>query len=179
LNIERFKGNLKFGGARSSNFLVTITNPVDGSADALSSFMVSASSLPAFSIDKQTISFFGRDINLDGKRTYADWECTIINDEDFALRNALETWMNALNSPEGNTNTLGSSSPTEYKAQGTITQYSKTNEPLRTYKFVGLFPTELSNIEMEWSDNKIETFTVTFAIDYFFVEGATGNAGGL
>jgi hypothetical protein len=179
MNIERFKGNLKFGGSRANNFMVTITNPVLGAADAQVPFMVEAASLPAFTMEANTLSYFGREIKLDGKRTYEDWQVTVINDEDFAIRNALETWMNALNSPEGNQNTLPTGSPIEYKAQATITEYSKTMEPLRTYKFVGLFPRELGEMEAAWSNTEIQKFSVTFAYDYFIVEGATGNAGGL
>lgn len=61
-----------------------------------------------------------------------------------------------------------------------MTQFSKTGTPVRVYNFVGIFPTEVSAIEMDWGTDAVSEFTVTFTYDYWEVSGGiTGNAGGL
>jgi hypothetical protein len=45
------------------------------------------------------------------------------------------------------------------------------------YNFNGLFPTEISAIEMNWEASAIEEFTVTFQYDWWNVSGGvTGDA---
>ncbi len=179
-DINRFKGSLKYGGARKSKFEVTITNPANGVADSIVPFMVSAASIPPVNTESIPVPYMGREIKLNGKRTYEDWNVTVFNDEDFLVRNALEQWANDINSPQGNLMRFGSSSPSEYKSDAQVTQFSKTGEILRVYTFVGLFPTSVGEIELNWEDEGIQTFQVTFAYDYFYVnQGVTGLAGGI
>ena len=68
---------------------------------------------------------------------------TIINDEDFAIRNAMEQWSNSINSFQSNLRTTGGS-PALYKADAQVIQYSQTGDVLREYNFVGIFPTEVA-----------------------------------
>jgi hypothetical protein len=44
------------------------------------------------------VQYFGRELKFAGNRTFSDWTITVINDEDFTVRNAFERWMNGLNS---------------------------------------------------------------------------------
>ena len=79
----------------------------------------------------------------------------------------------------GNVRSFGTASPTQYKANAEITHFGKTGLPLRTYTFSGLFPTEVSPIDLDWNiTDTLEEFTVTFQYDYWEVSGLTGNAGG-
>ena len=93
----------------------------------------------------------------------------------------MEEWSNKINSFQGNIRAFGSASPLLYKSQAQVVQFSKTGVPIRTYQFNGIFPTAISNIPLAWaSQNEIERFTVTFAVDYWEVSGGiTGNAGGI
>lgn len=179
-NINDFSSALKFGGARNSLFQVQITNPINGAADAIVPFMVKGAEIPASTVGTIEVPYFGRQIKLPGNRTYAEWTPTIINDEDFAIRNALEQWSNSINSFQGNVTTAGGSAPTLYKSNAQVTQYSKTGEVLRVYNFVGLYPSEVSTIELAWDNEGIEEYTATFQYDYWEVAGGnTGDAGGI
>ncbi len=126
------------------------------------------------------VPYFGRNIKLAGTRTFAEWTPTIINDEDFAIRNAMEQWSNAINSFQGNINNAGGTAPSLYKANAQVTQYGKTGDILRVYDFIGIFPTSVAAIDLGWENgDAIEEFQVTFAYDYWQVSGGiTGNAGG-
>jgi hypothetical protein len=179
-NINNFRSELQYGGARTSLFEVILTNPIDGSADTKLPFMCKAASLPASSITPLEASYFGRAIKLPGNRTFDEWAITVINDEDFKIRNAMETWSNAINRYEGNIRGLPSSSPSLYKTTAEVRQFSQTGNLLRTYKFVGLWPIQITPIQLNWENESIQEFEVSLALDYFYVNdgGLTGNAGG-
>jgi hypothetical protein len=147
LNITEFKGALVGDGARPNLFQVTINNPVQNITD-IAPFLVKTAEIPAATIGEIQQFYQGRAIKYAGDRTYPDWSVTIVNDEDSNARNpAFE---------------LASS----YKTRATVTQLSKTGNPLRTYSFDGIFPKEISSIALDWSGNdSIEEFTVTFAYD--------------
>ena len=180
-NINEIKSQMLFDGARPALFQVTIQNPANSVADIKVPFMCEAAALPAVEFGQVAVPYFGRQIKLAGDRTYADWTVTIINDEDFLIRNAMEEWSNKINSFQGNIRAFGSASPLLYKSQAQVIQYSKTGVPVRTYQFNGIFPTAISEIGLNWAtQNEIERFTVTFAVDYWEVSGGiTGNAGGI
>lgn len=180
-NITDFYAGLTGGGARASLFQVVITNPVNGAADIKTPFMCKAAALPGLNINPVEVPYFGRKIKLAGNRTYEDWTVTIINDEDMSIRNAMEQWSNAINSFQGNLRTAGGSSPSLYKSVARLNHYGKDGTMLREYNMVGIFPTVISPIELNWdTDGAVEEFQVTFAYDYFEVTGGiTGNAGGI
>ena len=178
-NINEIKSQLTFGGAKASLFQVAITNPINGIADLKTPFMVQAAQIPEATMGVIEVPYFGRKVKIAGDRTFAEWTVTIINDEDFLVRNAMEQWMASINSHEGNITQLGTASPSDYKAQAQITQYSKTGTPLRTYNFNGLFPTTVGAIQTDWGNtDAIETFDVTFAYDWWNVSGGVTGDGG-
>ena len=179
-NVNQFASQLSGGGARPSLFEVRITNPINGVSDIKVPFMVRSAEIPGLNVGEILVPYFGRQIKVAGNRTYDNWTPTIINDEDFVIRNALENWSNAINSFQGNLNTAGGSAPALYKSTAQVTQFSKTGEILRVYNFVGLWPSIVSPIALGWDDEGIEEYPVTFAYDYWEISGGiTGNAGGI
>lgn len=179
-NINDIRSQLVGGGARPTLFDVQITNPANGLGDLKVPFMCKAAALPASNLGTIEVGYFGRKIKMAGDRTFDEWTVTIINDEDFLIRNAMEEWMQAINTHQQNSTGLGTSSPSAYKSQATVQQYGKDGSILRTYNFNGIFPTNVSEIAMDWDTNDaIEEFTVTFQYDWWNVSGGiTGNAGG-
>ena len=178
-NINELRSQLVFGGAKNSIFQVQIFNPATTIADLKTPFMVKASALPASTLGMIEVPYFGRKVKIAGDRTFEDWSVTVINDEDFLVRNAMEQWSASINSHQGNITSFGSASPLQYKSTALITQFSKTGAPLREYTINGLYPTSVAAIEMAWETvDTIEDFQVTFAYDWWSVTGGvTGNAG--
>jgi hypothetical protein len=179
-NINDIRAQLTLGGARPSLFQVTITNPITQIADLKVPFLTVRAEIPASTIGTIAVPYFGRKVYIAGDRNFAPWTVTVINDEDFLIRNAMETWNNSINSYESNINQLGSGAPSLYKSQATVTHFGKAGEILRTYQFNGLFPTEVSAIGLDWNtQDQLEEFNVTFLYDSFeVIGGVTGNAGG-
>lgn len=170
-SINDIKSNLKFGGARPTLFRVILNNPFDTNLTEASSYMVQAAQLPGSTITPIEVPYFGRKIRLAGDRSFEPWTVTILNDEDFKVRHSLEAWHHRINKLVSNFNDTGGAEPARYKTQATVHQYSKVGgNPIRSYRFEGMFPTQISAIDVNWNDtDAIEMFQVTFAYDYFEV----------
>ena len=171
-NVAEFRANMVGDGARPNLFAVTLTYPVIASngnlAGSKTTFMAKSSQLPGSSIGTVPVNYFGREMKFAGNRTFVDWSLTVINDEDFIVRNSLESWMNSINSNTGNVRRLDAKGPSNYTSDATVTQYGKAGDTLKTYKFVGLFPIDLAPIELDWGSNDaMEEFQVTFAYQYW------------
>lgn len=167
-NISEFQGQLTGGGARPNLFQVTIDNPVDRGAFIKTSFMVQAAAIPEATLGVATVNYFGREVKFAGNRTFANWTTTVINDEDFLIRDGMERWSNAINGLESNLRSTALATTAQYKTNATVTQFSKTGDPLRTYNFVGIFPVSVGTIALEWGTNDaVETFDVEFSYDYW------------
>jgi hypothetical protein len=168
-NINEFrKQGLASGGVRPSLFEVVISPGIGEDTATLTKFTFTceASEIPDATIGSVLVSYFGRQIKLAGDRTYQDWNVTVINDEDFTVRNMFEAWSNQMNQFVGN---LKLSKNNSYKnGSAIVTQYGKSGDKLRSYEFVGIFPTVISNIGLSWGDqNQIQRFGVTFSYDYW------------
>lgn len=173
-NVSEMRSQLTGGGARPTLFEVQITNPINGVADFKIPFMVKAASMPASTVGQIEVPYFGRKIKIAGDRTFEDWEVTVINDEDFAVRNAMEQWMNAMNSHVGNLRDASRGSPESYKSQAQVRQFSKTGEMIREYTFNGIFPSNVAAIDTSWETNdSIEEFSLTLGYDWWTVSGGT------
>lgn len=175
-NIDDLRANLNLGGARPTLFDVVVTNKIDGSADQKMMFTCKAAQLPAATVGTIEAPYFGRKVKLAGDKTFAEWTVTVINDEDFAVRNAMETWHQAINSHLPNLREGGATSaPATYKSQAQVRQYSKDGNIIKVYEFDGLWPSEVGAIDVSWESNDtLEEFTVTFQYD-FWTSGANVN----
>lgn len=179
-NINDIRAQLAFGGARPSLFQVIISNPVNPVADIKLPFLCKTAQLPSSQLGLIEVPYFGRKLKIAGDRTFDPWTVTIINDEDFLIRNAMEQWNNSIQLYQQNVTALGSGAPSLYKSQATVTQYGKAGEVLRVYQFNGIFPQAVGPIELAWNTvDEIEEFQVQFQYDTFEVlNSITGNAGG-
>lgn len=167
-NVDLFRGMLTGGGARNSHFDIIVTNPIDSSGDLQMKFKAMAASMPPDRIGEIAIPYFGRKIYEAGDREFSEWMVTVINDESFDIKNALERWHGALNHRVGNIRNAGAGiSGNSYKSTALVIQYSKSGVPLKAHKFTGIWPRELGEIELGWEmENQFERFQVTFRYDY-------------
>ena len=177
-NVTEFRSNMVGDGARPNLFSVSLVFPnvvAGGSvAGQKTTFMAKTAQLPGSTVGTVPLYYFGRELKFAGNRTFTDWTLQIINDEDFAIRNALENWMNLINSHAGNVRSGAAANPSGYSVDAVVTQYSKTGQPLKTYTFVGLFPLDLAPIDLDWGSNDaIEEFSCTFAYQYWTASTTT------
>ena len=185
-NIADFKGKLTGGGARPNLFEVQLAKLPTGitwDADVFQ-FMCKAASLPASTIANIDVPFRGRIFKVAGDRTVDVWSITVINDEDFKLRNAFEQWMDLIAKLDNN---LGATTPDSYMVDAEVFQLGRggklnssgnggnANAVLKQYKMQSIFPTSLSAIDLSYdTGDTIEEFTVEFQVQSFEYTGAGG-----
>ena len=166
LGVDDFKSKLKGGGARANLFDVRVNFPAYALGDAeLTSFMAKGAQLPASVQTAIEVPFRGRVLKIAGDRTFEEWTITVINDTGFEIRDAMERWMNGINSHNANT---GFTDPAEYQSDLSVDQLDKDGSVLKTYNFRSCFPTNVSAIDLNYDTvNVIEEFQVTFQVQYW------------
>ena len=185
--ISDFKSRLVGGGARPNLFEVRMTDLPDFVEDWPSEtfqFMCKAAALPASNIAAIDVPFRGRIFKVAGDRTIDTWTITIINDEDFRIRNAMEAWMDGIAKLSNN---LGATNPSAYMRNATVFQLGRGANPrsenadgdrnavLAEYEFIDMFPTNISQIDLSYdSSDTIEEFTVEFQVQSFNLNAAGG-----
>ena len=204
--LSKFQSKLQGGGARPNLFEVSIPNLPDAAKNSTPAatwgseeqedftIMCKGAQLPASTIASIDVPFRGRILKVAGDRTIENWSITVINDENFNIRNAMEAWMNSIAKLSNNT---GAVNPDSYMTDAYVYQLgrgyssgrqSTTNSttadgekvtPLKSYKFIDIFPVSVSSIDLSYdSSDTIEEFTVDFAVQSFetLPDDATGVA---
>ena len=194
--ISQFKSALKGGGQRPNLFEVELSKPSGVSFGAqpgttrtneLESndfrFLCKAASLPASNVASIDVPFRGRILKVAGDRTFETWSTTIINDENFLIRNAFETWMQGISK---NSNATGATNPSAYMTYALVHQLGRGADqgrsstgasaavdgsaiaPLKTYTFFDIFPTTISAIDLSYENtDAIEEYSVEFQVQYW------------
>jgi len=171
-NVAEFRANMIGDGARPNLFKVSLTFPTVVANAAVAgqktTFMAKTAQLPGSTINSFPLYYFGRELKFAGNRTFTDWTLQIINDEDFLIRNSLESWMNSINSHVSNVRNPNAVNPSNYSVDAVVTQYGKAGQELKKYKFVGVFPVDVAPIDLDWGSNdSIEEYAATFAFQYW------------
>ena len=202
-SISDFKSYLKKGGARPNLFLVRLTFPADlaqvadigniTSSQNLTTqaeFMVKTAQIPASNIGTIEVPYRGRMLKVAGDRTFEPWSVTVVNDGEFQIRQAFETWSRGINALTENVAQLGygANGGASYCVDMTVFQLSRDgqkpdktpanpNKPgtdgmdvVRAYKFYDAWPSAISSIDLSFEANdQIEEFTVEFQYNFFEV----------
>ena len=104
--LSKFKGKLQGGGARPNLFEVRLDNLPDAAKDVTPVVTWGPTQgQEDFAILCKTVTFLlpplhqsiflsSRTLKVAGDRTIENWTVTIINDENFYIRTAMEAWMN-------------------------------------------------------------------------------------
>src|ERR1019366_8701778 len=102
-DLDAFRNQFASGGARPSQFTMQITWPDAvrgvagvGAAEKAIQFLCNMSELPAETINEATVKYFGRTLKFAGDRVFEDVTITVMNDEDFLVRKAMESWTQAI-----------------------------------------------------------------------------------
>ena len=184
-SIVDFRSKMTGGGARSNLFEVTIEYPEllglstdsDG-PKATGEFLIKAAEIPASNLGNIPVPFRGRVLPVAGDRTFDPWTVTVINDETFIIRDAMEKWSNFINDLQ---TSQGEINPEEYQTAAFVKQLSRegganpgTIDVLREYRFEGIYPNVVSSIPLDYgATDQIEEFQVTF--NYLFYSVPSGS----
>ena len=190
-SIQDFKSALIGGGARPNLFEVTIPGNIPGSSVLPNNFalLCKAANLPASNIASIDVPFRGRIFKVAGDRTFDTWTITVINDQDFVIRNAMESWMQSIGQYADGS---GFTNPADYMVNAYVKQFKrgKSNvgfdtptgaglEVAQTYKFYDIFPTNISQIDLSYdTTDTLEEYTVEFQVQYWTAGTSSGGSTG-
>ena len=170
-SVNEFRSQMTGDGARPNLFEVSMPFPSFASpanAQTKLTFMCKTAQLPGSTVGVVPVNYFGRELKFVGNRTFADWTISVINDEDFIVRNAFERWMNGINSHNFNVRNPLALAPLGYSVDSEVTQFGKQGNTLKKYRFVGVFPTDITPIDVDWGSNDtIEEFSVTLTYQWW------------
>ena len=169
-SIQDFKSILQGGGVRPSMFQVEMVFPSTVTTDTNlvtqeGTFLIKAAQLPVAQVNSIPVPFRGRTLKVTGDRIFADWSVTVTNDVSFRLRNAFEKWSETC---QNMNYVLGANTLNEYYSNAIVRQLDRDGNQLRAYRFEGIWPTEVSAIELRFDQaDTVEEFSVTFAVQYW------------
>jgi hypothetical protein len=134
-----------------------------------------SSSLPAYTIGVVEVPFqtqkwrIAHTAQFDGK-----WSVKFLCDEGHAIRNKLMAWMTKAYDPS----LLRNGAPIEYKTDNIrIVQLDRSSQAVVQYQFVGMFPTNVGNIEVAHDGGEQpEQFDCEFTYDYWTMAGGGSSA---
>ena len=154
----------------------TDTSGVDTVIQILSEISAeNVSDLEDSEIGEIPVDYRGRNLKLPGKRTYGDWEITMLADGEFQLRNAFERWMNDLNDAVENVADQEHNLNNVLFPNWSIDQLDRTGKPLKTYTMFHCWPKSVSAMENSYDNETLAEFSVTLAYSYFLTNDGTGS----
>ena len=188
-NISDFAAGFVGGGIRPHLFEVKgeiggVEGVASNSRFADKPFHIKAASLPASTLGIIEVPFRGRKIKIPGDRTFAEWSITILCTGDMNLRGGFEAWSNDINEHVQNTSgdhqplsnaqapsIFGLSEPLIFK-DWSIRQLNRMGETVKDYTFVGCWPSEVGQIELDYeTTDSVAEFPVTLQYSYWTTAG--------
>ena len=182
-DLSTFKSQLQYGGARPSLFALTIYIPGSFSGTRMSGvnaldkteLSCNVSAIPPLTVTPIEKQYFGRTTKIPGDIVYGDLSTTIFNDEKYSIRNAIETWMDKINSHADN---KGFSNNTDWVTDIDLMQFSKDGESIMMWNFLDCWPTTLAEIPLSYDTaSDIEQFDVTWAYNYYVTQSMDSRVG--
>ena len=174
-SLSNFKSALQYGGARPSLFDFQVYDVgITGVSLTNTPLYCNVSSIPPLTVTPIEKQYFGRTVKIPGDIVYGDLATTVLNAEDYSIRNAIEAWMDHINSHKEN---KGISDNTSWVTDGTLTQYGKDGDAVVAWEFIDMWPQTVAELPLSYDTaSDIEQFDVTWAYNYYQMSGQGGAA---
>ena len=149
-------------GARANLYKIQI----DG-IDQKLEFTCKAAQIPGKTVSPIEVKYLNNTVKVAGDPVFEDWTITVVNDEDYLIRNQIETWMAGIKS---NSEAKGDGQLSDYFRSGTVIPLNRDGSESKTgqYKFFNMWPTTVDPMDLgfENSDTILE-FGVTFSYSHY------------
>ena len=202
--VSNFKTKLIGAGARHNLFQINLSiaqNALTAAKGFVNQpeheFWVKAGQVPSSTESILPINHGGRIIKFPGLRTFDDWTCTVINDDDGVIHHTLLNWMIELSggfsgkrtntpdaseyvdkqdTPDGQViNKTPSIIPPKTLGSASVTntrdisiqQFDQQGKETQKYILINAWPNNIAEIPLDWATDGIQEFTVTFSYDYW------------
>jgi len=123
-----------------------------------------ATQLPGKNIGIIEVPYLNQKAKIAGDATFEDLTVTILLDNDFSVRNELESWMENI---RANSDSIGDDHAL-YKQVGSVIQLDNQNSEIAQYDFIGLWPNSITPLDLGFENNDVlSEYSVTFSYDYW------------
>jgi len=127
-------------------------------------FLCKATQLPGKNIGIVEAPYLGMKAKIAGDVTFEDLSITVLMDNDFSVRNSLETWMETIKANEA---ALGLESAL-YKRTGNVVALDNNGDEIAQYTFIGIWPSSIAPVDLSYETNDtLAEYVVTFSFDYW------------
>ena len=135
-------------------------------ANGLATMLVKAANIPASTVGVIDVPFRGRTLKIAGDRSFEPWTVTVMNDKNFQLRSMFEVWSTKIQALQQNYQSYENIA--DYQATAAVYQLNRQQQVVRAYKFEGIWPSNISAIDLAWDSNDtVEEYTVEFQVQYW------------
>lgn len=167
-DIDSYRANFQ-GGARSYLFYYKPVFPASiGASSEIATYLVRTTSLPETTIDEIPLAWQGFDFKVAGKYTYSDWNVTFNCDADANIQKYFHQWMALIHDPTTNVY----SNPTNYMVDQQLELLGLTGSPIMKYKLFACWPKMIGNATLDYSQNDVIQFDITFTYLYHVTDKA-------
>ena len=183
--LNNFMGEFR-NGSRPNQFYVDLVVPsalkgaITGATHAENKmrFMCKTASLPPSTIGIVPVPFRGRNYKVAGDREFQEWTVMVTNDTDQIVRNAFEEWSDWIDGHVNHDQVGDAMNPIDYMASGDVHQLSKNGLRLKSYKMIGIWPSQIGEIQLGFDMNdQVEEFPVTFQVQWWESNTTRNNTG--
>jgi len=149
--------------------------PSDATEKDLINVLCKSAALPASNLGVIEVPFRGRTVKIAGDRTFDTWTATFFNDKDMMIRSYFESWLESMNTHEGNFSpnfipNQGDGYMCDVKVKQLEKHGVEGGQVLREYTLKHAFPTNVSQIDLAYDSNdQVEEFSVEFQYSYWLV----------
>jgi hypothetical protein len=166
--LEIFQKKFYPDAVRSNLFYIYINFPtfILNSSDARTKtkWLVQAASLPGRSLGVIEVPFRGVKSKYAGNSIYADWSATFLQDPSFTITNAMEAWMEYIESIPAGIRAVDIS----YKSTIEIVQLDGRQNAIKNYVLIGAFPSDKPDVSLAQDENdSVQMADFTLSYDYF------------
>ncbi len=91
---------------------------------------------------------------------------TVLNDDKFQIRSKFENWSSKIQAMQQNRQ--DAKDIESYQGRARVVQVGRNSQPTRVYEMVGIWPSNISAIDLAWDSNDTpEEYTVELQVQYW------------
>jgi hypothetical protein len=151
--------------AQSWNFDLFLPT-IPGSSDTRAlTWKCMTTALPGFNLDRVVAPLHGMELVYAGRKTFShSFTSTFMEAADWSTRSQFYAWSELTRSWINNSGSFASA----YKVNGDLVVYNDLPQVARTIRCVGMWPAEVSDVELDGSASNLVTLSITWSFDYVY-----------
>jgi len=140
-------------------------------SDVETKYYVKSTTLPESTVEETATFFCGNQYKMPSVRRTQDWTVSFYINGDASILKKFIVWNLLLHNPRG-----GYGKPSDFMSNQTIELLGLDGGVICTYKLFGAWPKTISQVDLDYTNNEMATFDVTFTYQYHMVTDIGGTS---